>query len=541
MPLPIDVQTLPLFLWESWRGQPWDLDREADFSRSLMIARAGNLVFWCLLLFYGWLAASRIAGPWAGRLAVAWLACEPNLLGHAALGTTDIAVSASLLALVYHFRTSREASWPFRVGVPAVCYAACLLAKASGLVFGPLCLFAVEVERLWSNGNLGSVFANLRRVPEAEPGSWQLRPRFRAVHAAFGPFRRDAASAIAIGLALTFLYCGSDWLPEPSFVRWARELPPGSLATSMIWLSEHLCVFPNAGEALVEQIGHGIRGHGGAYLLGHAYSKPVWYYFPLAMAIKLSLPLLVAPLVVAAVRRGCLRNWALLAAGALLLFSLNCRVQIGVRFMFPLIALGAVGIAAAIVQAAQESRSLLVRRFLTSGSILGLVWTSFAAWSVWPHGLCYANELWGGYRQTYLHLSDSNCDWGQGLKELVAWQADQVAGGRESQMLDVWYFGTDPAKNRPPLRHVPLHALPLSSADDVRNHVQGDYLAVGTTLLHGTYGLKTPAHQRAAEFLATRRVVARTATFLIFDVRQPESQGREEVARTWFRTESVSN
>ncbi|HVA48771.1 MAG TPA: glycosyltransferase family 39 protein, partial [Pirellulales bacterium] len=148
MPLAIDGCTLPLYLYERWSATP--IDPVRDLNRILPWSRSAALVFWWLLLVYGWLAGRSLAGPWGGRLAVAWLACEPNLLAHAALATTDIAVSACLLALVYHFRAGRERSWWPRVGLPGLWFGAALLAKASGMVFGPLCLIAVEAHRMWN-------------------------------------------------------------------------------------------------------------------------------------------------------------------------------------------------------------------------------------------------------------------------------------------------------------------------------------------------------------------------------------------------------
>src|SRR5262249_57862459 len=94
----------------------------------------------------------RVAGRGGGRLAVAFLACEPSLLAHATLATTDIAVTACVLALVYHFRAGREAGWPRRVAVPAFWFGAAVLAKASGLVYGGICLLVLEVERLARTG-----------------------------------------------------------------------------------------------------------------------------------------------------------------------------------------------------------------------------------------------------------------------------------------------------------------------------------------------------------------------------------------------------
>src|SRR4051812_40102453 len=89
MPLPAWVETAPLYAWERWRGQPFD--PQADLETLLPVARAGALVFWWLLLGYGWYAGRQLAGPWGGRLAVLFLALEPTLLAHAALATTDVA------------------------------------------------------------------------------------------------------------------------------------------------------------------------------------------------------------------------------------------------------------------------------------------------------------------------------------------------------------------------------------------------------------------------------------------------------------------
>ena len=47
----------------------------------------------------------------ASLVAVAFVACEPSLLANAGLATTDIAVTACLVALVYHFQVNRERGW----------------------------------------------------------------------------------------------------------------------------------------------------------------------------------------------------------------------------------------------------------------------------------------------------------------------------------------------------------------------------------------------------------------------------------------------
>ncbi len=425
MPLPMDLFTLPIYLWERWQGVQFD--PVLDLERLLPWARAGTLVFWWLLLGCAWRIGQHLAGPWGGRLAVAWLAAEPNLLAHASLATTAVAVTACLLALLYHFRTGREAGWLRRVGVPTVWFAATVLSKASGLVLGPVCLLVVEIERLVRGGALKA--ATLPSRP------WmQLRQVLRRLQ----PFRRDLVHIFVGGVVLVFVYSGSDWREEPSFVAWARGLPDGLGSQVMVWLSEHLRIFSNAGEGLVKQITHNIRGHG-VYLLGVTHRRALWYYFPVLLSIKLTLPLLLAPVVLALIRPRVLANWATLTAAALLVMSLTFRVQIGIRLVLPLVALGVVGLAAAIVQASRDL-SGWGRHLLTAGAGAGVLWTASAAMIVWPHGLSYVNELWGGTSRGYLVVSESNYDWGQGLKELARWQRQHGVGS-----LKVWYYGMDPA------------------------------------------------------------------------------------------------
>src|SRR5262249_2797168 len=123
----------------------------------------------------------------------------------------------------------------------------------------------------------------------------------------------------------------------------------------------------------------------------------------------------------------------------------------------------------------------------------------------------YLNELWGGVEDGYRVVSETNYDWGQGLRELACWQQRQGLA-----TLDVWYFGSDPLLRRLPMRGVPPPVLPLRAAADVPALVRGRYLAVGTTVLYGN--LSSPGLRRAVEFLRPLRPVDRTTTFLIFDL-----------------------
>jgi hypothetical protein len=475
MPLPLDVQALPLHVVERLRGVPFDPVDQLD--RVLPAARAATLVFWALLVGYGWRAAWDLGGPWAGRLAAPLLASEPNLLAHATLATTDVAVAACLLALAYHFERGRGRRWALRVGVPALWFAAAVLAKASGLVLGVVVLVVVEAVRA-------------RRIDRVA--------------------RRDLAQIAGGGLAAAFLYCGSDWRPEPSLVAWAQGLDEGPLRSAMVWLADHLRVFRNAGDGLVRQVRHNLLGHQ-TFLLGQEYRRGVWYYFPVVLTIKLPLSLLALPVLVAWCRPRALVNWAVVLAGVLLLLSVTFRVQLGIRFLLPLVGIAIVGIAAAMAAAARGCARPWQRRLVVAAAVAAVAWQGAAAARVWPHGLTYANELWGGPAAAYRHVSDSNYDWGQGLRELERWR---VAHGLAE--LAIWYFGTDPAIARLPLAPIGFEQG-IVGGGDVAAAVGGRYLAVSTSLLYGR--LWTDSQRRAAAYLRSRPPVDRTATYLIYDFR----------------------
>lgn len=493
MPLPIDLQTLPIYLTERIRGEPFDI--HADFHRLLPWSRSVTLVFWWILLTYGMWIGRDLGGPWAGRVAVAFLALEPTLMAHAGLGTTDVAVAALLLAFGYHFARGRDSHWLVRIGLPALLYAASILAKASGLVFAPILMLAVEVHR-WC-----------RQPRKDETPSWCWKHRLRALWADFRPLRRDGIQVVAIGLAVTFLYVGSDWKAEPTFVQWARSLPDGRTRDVMLWLTTHTCVFTNAGEGIVQQIKHNLRGHG-AFLLDQSWNRSVWYYFPVALSIKLTLPFLAAVALTLLLRPKAHLQWPSLAALALFLFSLNARVQIGVRLILPLVALAIIGVAIALARSLRGAR-WPYRATLASAVTAGWLWCALSVQQTWPNGLCYVNELWGGPSSGYRLLSDSNFDWGQGLIELEDWAND-----RGLSRLAVWYFGTDPAVRKEPFRLTPVHVLPDQTPQSVARRTESGFLAVGTTILYGAY----LDDNEFAQYLKTLTPIDRTSTFLIFQL-----------------------
>ncbi len=501
MPLPVDVQTLPVYLWERHRGA--EFDPAADLHTVLPVCRAANLVFWWLALVYTMRLGRTFGGAWGGRLAVALVACDPNLLAHAALATTDTASLALLLVLIYHFHHCYVpgAGYARRVVVPGVLYGLALLAKASALAFGPQ---AMLVLALWSLARAGALTA---------PEGSSLRAKGVHVWHATYQFRKDIIGIGLIGMVVVFGYCGCDWGTEPSFIKWTDTLPEGDLKRTMTPVSHNLKIFTNAGEALLQQIKHNMRGHG-TYLLGewHTRATPAYFFFALAMKVPLPALVLLLAALVAHPRRLLLPTAGV--ALLLLAFTPNCRVQIGVRFVFLLMTLAYITVAAAIARGWAERDShngRAVPRWLVAALVAGIGGAS--VW-VWPHGLSYFNQAWGGPEAGRELLHDSNYDWGQGVPELRAWNEAHNGG----EPLCVWYYGADPDAGRAPLVLVNLSWKPSATAAEVPAHCPTKYLAVNVGLLANNPA-PTPMHAVAREWVLTRPVVARTMHFDIVRVR----------------------
>ncbi|HEY1188140.1 MAG TPA: hypothetical protein VGE74_10810, partial [Gemmata sp.] len=383
---------------------------------------------------------------------------------------------------------------------PGLLYGLAITAKASAMVFGAQALFLLG---LWNLARAGAL------TPPPGASLWQKAKHLW--HATF-TFRKDLVAMAAIGFAFVFGYCGCDWGTEPTFIRWADGLPEGDLKHAMVPVSRELKIFTNAGEALLHQIKHNIRGHG-TYLLGTWHQRATPAYFPVALSMKVPLPAMVL-LLAALVAHP--RRLLLPTAGValiLLAFTPNCRVQIGIRFVFVLMALTYITVGAAVARGWADPRpgARVVPRGLVALVLAALAGT--AAW-VWPHGLSYFNQVWGGTAAGNVLLHDSNYDWGQGVPELRAWNAEH----NNNEPLGLWYFGSDPDAVYPPLVWLNLSRSPLVSAADVPQQCPTKYLAVSVAILSNNPA-PTPEHKARLEWVKGRAPVARTTHFFIYRVR----------------------
>jgi hypothetical protein len=153
-----------------------------------------------------------------------------------------------------------------------------------------------------------------------------------------------------------------------------------------------------------------------SYLLGTIYPHPVWFYFPIAMAIKSTLTFLILLVfAVWTIATGQMRAWRevlYLAVPAVLYmaFAMAGGMNIGVRHVLPVYIFLSVLIAGACWKLIQSHRPWL------HVVILLLVFQAASVLHSFPAYISYANEAAGGPAGVHELLSDSSADWGQQMK-----------------------------------------------------------------------------------------------------------------------------
>ncbi len=445
-----------------WGRGPWGAGTPEFYWRTLALARAGNLVFAALLFWAAWRWSRDLWGDRAGVAAAVLLACCPNVLAHAGLATLDIGAAATgTLALYCFWRWGRDPGWTWCLASAAALGVAALSKISAIFLLPPLLVLFLALAR---------------RRPTA------------AQAAAFA-----AASFLVLWGGYGF-QTGRIIPPGHGFYSAYGMGPPSSLpnlllrATGTAPLPAYRFV-----HGVIELLSHNQAGQR-AYLLGRLSDTGWWYYFPVALAVKTTLPLL------ALVAMGLLRRrpgmvYPALAAAVMLAMAMSSRLNLGVRYVLGLYPLFAILASAAFAEGGG--------RPWRAAALLLAAWHSGESVAAHPDYLAYFNEVARNREERC--LLDSNLDWGQDLARLA-----KFARERGIDALHLSYFGvTSPEK-------LGLRRLPLEPARPVPG-----WVAVSVNHLVGLYN--DPAD---FAWLRGRRPAARVGKSIwVFDLRDvPQAQ-----------------
>jgi hypothetical protein len=235
---------------------------------------------------------------------------------------------------------------------------------------------------------------------------------------------------------------------------------------------------------LATQMHHQASG-GPSYLIGECRMTGWWYYYLVALAVKVPLCFWIMAIarlaivrddVAACTGRSHVKLLPLVFLMFLTIALAGSSRNYGVRYLLPLAPLAIVW-----VSALAESRTLLARAVIASG----LAGYTAAAAGIHPHELTYFNVLAGGPLGGRHILADSNLDWGQGLKSLYRLQK-QCPDFRD---MTLYYFGdTDPAHYGVAGQCHVINAVDVHERIPALETVKAPYLAVSASLQWGPWG-----------------------------------------------------
>jgi hypothetical protein len=381
---------------ELWGHGPWSVGSLRFYWKSLALARAGNLLWAVLLFFFVYRWSSALYGPWPGAAACLIAVCCPNLIAHAGLATIDIAAAATILIAAFFFwKWSRSRRMRDCLAASAS-FGLAALSKFSALVFLPPLAVAYFLAGQWNTA-----------VPRAAREDWVEQSKGR----------KDGWQGLRQAAAFTLVFF---------FVIWAGYLfevgalaPPGHRFLSAFRaggergapnfirnvvggrsIPAHMFV-----QGIIDVASHNQEGHP-SYLLGHASPRGHWLYFPIAIAVKSTIPmLLLVAMGIAAGRRKA--GSPALPAVIIVAASMPAGINIGLRHVLAVYPFFAILSAGAFAGG---------RRAVTVAALALAAWHAGESIAAHPDYLAYFNEIARGREEKF--LVDSNLDWGQDLARL---------------------------------------------------------------------------------------------------------------------------
>lgn len=381
---------------------------------------ADRLVFWSrvpivmisLLLAFGvWLCARDFYGEKAGYVALALFLCNPDLLAHGQLVTTDLSVSCFLFIAVYAFYRALRALTVWNALIVCLAVGLVLLSKFSGaLVFPMLGLVGVVFALSGNPVELLLPGKKLRRTLSSRGGKLMAAAALMAASA--------IAGFVLIWAAYGFRYNVS---PNPEIsqtLSWSNYYTRPGVVVELTRFAHKLHLAP---EAYLFGFLHALKTSDSrpAFLLGEHSETGWWYYFIITFLVKTPIPLMLLMALGAIFVRKygaglAAEGMLLLPVGFYWLFAMIGNLNIGNRHLLPIYPL-------LIVFASKVGRVFDSRRprWLAVACGLLIAWNAVETALIYPHFLAYFNQFAGGPRGGYRWLVDSNLDWGQDLKGLA--------------------------------------------------------------------------------------------------------------------------
>lgn len=350
------------------------------------------------LICYLW--GRDLYGSPAGLLSLLlWSFC-PNILGHGSCITPDAHATALGLTANYLFwKWLKQPGWE-RAAAAGTALGFALLSKTTWIILPPL--WAV----LWAG--------------------WLFLGRSEGFAITASPLRQLAQLTVTllIGwhiLNLGYLYDGSfQRIEDYNFISHALSGNPGKAEGNRFRgtaLASLPVPFPAQYVLGIDVQKQDFERHPVSYYRGRTHARGIWYFYLYAMLLKIPLGTWVLAVAAIAARftgveklRSARDELVLLAPFACVLMLVSSETDYTTHFRYVLPVLPY-----AFIWIGQVAATAIRRKVYSLILVTGVTWSIGSSLWYSPHWLSYFNELAGGPSNGYLHLANSNFDWGQDL------------------------------------------------------------------------------------------------------------------------------
>jgi len=393
--------------------------------------------------------ARELFGSFAAVLAIALFVLEPTVLAHGRVVQTDMPAMLGYLVFfisLYRYANDRSLKHAIWIGLAA---GFALLAKFSMLLAGPILavFFGVII--------------------------WRTRKNKR----------RDPIAHIVIVAVVMIVIINAGYLFQHRPIgapdaQWIQESFPrvAGKVTVLTSLLSHLLPADFI-LGILRQVRHNAEGHPAGFL-GMFGRMGWWYYFPVAFALKTTLPFLLLSLASLAWatyewirKRDARLLWMLVPFLVYTFYVLGSRIDIGVRYYLPaysfLFMLGG----------ALLARLFKSRKVLRVGMLAAVVLTSWMiveAVRAYPDHISYFNQLASAHPHWW-YLSDSNVEWGDDTAAVAAYLRARGETKARSSFLGDFIM----------LHHYGVNPITVTRYDDVEIE-KSRYIAIGASFLNGS-------------------------------------------------------
>ncbi len=434
-------------------GRDWVARNDGASGRMVLKMRlaAGLLALGLALMVF--FATREWFGTTAALVALVLVVFDPNILAHSALVTTDIGVSLFFLAAIFAFYRYVKQPGAARLVIAGVVAGLLLATKHSGVLLAPMLVLLMGWE--------------IARAPHGTRGKTALR-----LAAAF-------AAIVVIGAAVLWAFYGFRYAARPAGLAMSTSIeeyvrPLSSFNAQAVLAIAHLHLLPESyliGLVDVKRMAQFYP----TFVLGRQYAHAVWWYFPVVMLIKTTLGLLgllalaCVAIVTGRLRKGRELAFVLIPMVVYFGIALAAGMDIGARHMLPVYTFAFVLAGGGVAALAEKSRG-----WKWAGGLLVAAHV-ISSLAVLPNPMAYANEAWGGAKNSHNLLSDANVDWGQQLYQVKAWQDRHP--GEECWFAYFAYPEIDPATYGITCHHLPnIDAFWLGGVDVAPAHAKGSVL-----------------------------------------------------------------